>query len=149
MTTIRRAVKEDFDALYKLGKRTPELSVMANGEFMEEDEFLNAIETPSGVFLLAESEGVVSGFIYTNRLDPDRPLKTRWACLVYLAVDPAFRRQGIAQELYNACVAILKEQGVNHLYGWANIESDGSIVRFLEREGFAPGHKYMWMDKKL
>lgn len=149
MTIIRRATADDFEALYELGKRTPELSVGADGEFMERDEFLNAIETPVGIFLLAETDGAISGFIYANRKDPDRPLKSAWACLVYLAVAPEYRRQGVAKQLYDSCLVFLKDAGVNHLYAWANVESDGAIVRFMEREGFAAGHKYMWMDKEI
>ncbi len=147
--TIRPATKNDFDALYALGKETPELSVGAEGPFMEPDEFLSAIENPRGVFLLAETDDEIAGFVYANTEDIERPTAMAWACFVYLAVAKNFRRRGIAAALYDACVAELKARGVKNVYGWANIESDGAIVQFLKKRGFAEGHAYRWMDKEI
>lgn len=116
---------------------------------MERDEFLSAIENPNGIFLLAENDEAITGFIYASRKDMEHVLKTRWACLVYLVVKPVYRKSGIAQKLYDECVRELKKNGVSKVYGWANSESDGSIVRFMKKNGFKEGQKYVWMDKKI
>jgi len=63
---IQAAHAEDLKTLYELGLATPEFRVSSNGAFMEEDEFLSAIENPDGTFLLAETEGVVAGFLYAT-----------------------------------------------------------------------------------
>ena len=146
---IRKAAVKDFEALYQIGLATPEFKVSASGEFMEPDEFLSVIENPFGTFLLAEDDGVPVGFFYANRKSDDRGLRTKWACLVYLVVKLEYRKQGVAQMLYDACIKELKTHGVTNVYGWACAESDGGIIRFLEKQGFSEGHKYIWMDKKI
>ena len=146
---IRKATAGDFEALYKIGLATPEFKVSASGEFMEQDEFLSALEDPLGTFILAESENEILGFIYANRQDPERAPKTKWACLVYLVVTPEYRGRGIAQALYDFCVQELKQCGITKLYGWANSEGDGSIIKFMKKNGFSEGHKYIWMDKEI
>lgn len=146
---IRRAEVKDFDALYELGCQTPEFKVSSNNEFMEPEEFVAAIENPSGTLLLAEVDGKITGFIYANRQDLEQAHRVAWACLVYLVVQPEFRKNGVAQMLYDACVADLKKHDITNLYAWANSESDGSILKFMEKNGFSEGHKYVWMDKKI
>lgn len=146
---IKIATVKDFDVLYTLGKATPEFKVGASGEFMEEDEFRSAIENPNGVFLLADVGGEIAGFVYAGYKDIERGPNSKWACLVYLVVRPENRGGGVAQKLYSECVKKLKERGITDIYAWANIESDGSIVKFLEKQGFDEGHKYMWMDKEI
>lgn len=146
---IRLANESDFPTLYELGKNTSEFRVSAKEVFMDADEFKFGITDPNSVFLVSEQEGVITGFIYASLIDHDKPLEKQSACLIYITVLPAFRKQGIAQQLYQACETNLKERGVSGIYSWANIESDGAIVEFLEKEGFAKGHTYVWMDKEI
>ena len=146
---VREATKNDFEALYALGNATKEFKVSATGEFMERDEFLSAIEGAGSTFLLAAVNDQIVGFVYANRQDIERGEKTQWACLVYLVVAPDMRGMGIAAQLYAACIAELKKHGINKVYGWANTEGDGSIVAFMKKQGFAEGHKYLWMDKEI
>lgn len=146
---IRKAAKKDFDALYALGKSTPELQASATEEFMDADEFLSVINSRENVFLIAVIDNIPVGFIYATTNDLDKPLRNKWACLVYLAVSPEYRKRGIAQKLYDACVAELKTRGIRHIYAWANCESDGAIIKFNKKQGFREGHKYIWMDKEI
>lgn len=146
---IRPATKEDFVSLYKLGLETPEFKVSEGSSFMDEDEFLSAIENPNGTFLMAEDGGAVAGFIYASRQDFERAPVTKWACLVYVVVSPNKRKHGIAQALYAACIQDLKTHGITKVYGWASVEGDGSIISFLKKNGFAEGHKYVWMDREI
>jgi len=146
---IRPAKLEEFEVLYEIGLNTPELRVSANEQFMDRDDFRQRIQNPQGVFLVAEQEERIAGFICASAKDADSPLQNKYACLVYLVTLPEFRRQGVARELYSECEKKLKELGITHIYSWANIEGDGSIVNFLKGQGFAEGHKYVWMDKEL
>lgn len=147
---IRQAQLPDFGQLYELGKNTPELAVSSSGNFMEPDEFKWAITNPAGIFLLAEDDNKPVAFIYANKKDSDRPYhRDRWACIVYLTVSKDYRKRGIAQSLYNACEQQLKAAGITKLYAWANAEGDGAIIKFNKKQGFAEGHKYVWMDKNL
>lgn len=146
---IRLATLDDFEALYELGKNTPEFTVSKEDTFMDSEEFKYALTDPSCVFLLAEIENRPIGFIYANMIDYHKPLLVQDACLVYLTIIPEFRRAGLAKQLYDTCVDYLKKKGATGIYGWANTESDGAIINFLEREGFDKGHTYTWMDKKF
>lgn len=146
---IRPAAASDFEALYALAKNTPELKVSATEDFMDPEEFKWSMQDPNGIFLIAEDDGRCAGFIYATFDGKEHAYPQKWACLVYIAIDPAFRKQGIATALYEACAKRLKAQGIAHLYTWAYPGSDGATVAFMKRQGFAEGHQYIWMDKKI
>lgn len=136
--TIRSSTAEDFDTLYHIGKTTPEFRVSANEVFMDADEFAFGISgDTNSVFLVAEEGGNIVGFIYFSANDLDKPVKHVYACLVYLTVLPEYRKQGTAQQLYEEAVFELKKKGVTHVYGWANIEGDGAIVKFMEKRRYS------------
>ena len=146
---ISSVVDSDFDMLYRFAKGIPELKVSATEEFMDRDEFKWAMRNPNGIFLVAKIGLKIVGFINANMRDIERPYPRKWACLVYLAVAKDSRKYGIATLLYKACINILKEKGITDVYGWANAESDGAIIAFMKKQGFAEGHKYIWMDKEI
>lgn len=145
--TIRPATKEDFPVLYEIGKMTPEFQVSVREVFMDADEFEYGISDPYSVFLVAEENSRIIGFIYAGELHYEKPLKKRSACLIYITVLPEFRNQGIAKKLYTNCEDTLRSRGVSGMYSWANTESD--IVPFMQKQGFLKGHQYVWMDKEL
>jgi len=146
---IRPASVKDFDELYSIGKSTPELRVSANEEFMDADEFRLAITDPDDVFLVAEEKGKIAGFILAYGKDIHRPYKNKYGCIVYLVVLPEFRRKGSATKLYSECMKRMKKMGLTHVYTWANVESNDEIIAFMEKQGFAKGHQYIWMDRKI
>ena len=98
---IRKATLEDFERLYDLGLNTPELQVSATEPFMDPDEFKFCINNQYSVFLLAEDNNNIFGFIYANAKDSERDYEMKWACLVYIAVSKDYRNNGIASQLYN------------------------------------------------
>ncbi len=146
---VRVATKSDFHTLYALGKSTLEFKVSSIEAFMDPDEFLSAILNSNGVFLLAEASHELAGFICASYYDIERGPKSTWACLVYLVVAPSFRHQGITERLGTACVRLLKQRGVNHVYAWANTEGNASVIEFMKQRGFKEGHKYLWMDRAI
>ncbi len=146
---IREAKETDFEELYALGKNTPEFRVSATEEFMHPEEFRWSLTDASGVFLVAEVGEELVGFIFANSEDLGRPYPEKYSCLVYLVVVPEFQKQGIAKMLYDECVKRLKTKGITHMYGLASAESNGAIIAFMKNQGFAKGHTYTWMDKKL
>lgn len=145
---IRQATRKDFKELYEIGKNTPELKVSSTEVFMDSDEFLFAITDKESVFLVAEEGKKITGFIYAHAKDVHKPVVNKYACLVYIVVVPEFQRKGIATTLYSECEKRIKKKGMTNMYVWANAESD-AIVEFMKKQGFAEGHKYLWMDKKL
>lgn len=146
---IRRATLSDFETLYQIGLQTPELRVSATEVFMDADEFRWCITNPDGVFLVAENDGAIAGFIYATANDAERPFVHKYACMVYLVVTPAYQKQGIARALSAECETRLRNMGITHVYTWANAEGNAGIIAHLKHNGFTQGHQYVWMDKAL
>ena len=146
---IRRAILRDFKKLYALGKKTPELRVSAIEPFMHKNEFQRTIKSLNSIFLLAEEKEKIIGFIDINTRDIDRPAKYNEACLVYLVVARQARGQGVASQLYKAAVPLLKKKGITHLYAWVTTKNRGATLQFMKKQGFTPGHEYVWMDRKI
>lgn len=147
---VRPVSLDDFEELYTIGRNTPELQVSATEDFMTADEFRWSIHNPHGVFLLAENDTKIAGFVYANTKNTlERPLEHKYACLVYLTVVPEFREHGVAKKLYAECEKKLKERGISSLYGWAHAEETSKIRDFMTKQGFTEGHHYIWVEKKL
>ncbi len=143
---IRKATLKDFNELYKFGLKTKELKVSPKEEFMRPEEFKYSIKNKKGIFLLAEDNKKIVGFIYGDSEDGDRVLKSV-ACLVYIAVDKKYRGKGVGSILYNDCVKEFKKRKVKHIYAWANPKS--GIVDFFKKKGFVKGNYEIWMDKDI
>lgn len=146
---IKKPSLDDFFELYKIGKETKELRVSAVEEFMDPDEFRFCITNQKGVFLIAEEENKIAGFVYADARDANESFERRYACLVYIAVIPEFRGKGIGRELYSECEDRLKKLGITNLYCWANAEDNDRTLNFMKANNFSEGHKYIWMDKKI
>lgn len=145
---IRPASIRDFNELYSIGRNTPEFKVSANEEFMDKDEFKWYIANRHAVFLVAVEDGNIAGFICANTRDTERAAKHECACIVYVAVLPGYRKRGLATALFKECARRLKEKRIKYIFTWANAKSK-PIQKFMEKQGFAKGHKYIWMDRKI
>ncbi len=146
---IRAATRDDFEELYSLGSAIKEFKVSVDESFMDKDEFLLRITNDEDIFLVADMGRKIVGFALFGLSDKDRPLKHRYACLVYLVVEVDYRRKGIAGKLYEEGVRLLRERGIGYIYSWANVQSDGSMITFLKKRGYEKGQQYVWMEKKL
>src|SRR6185369_17458353 len=118
---IRVATIKDFETLYAIGLATPELQVSSTEPFMDKDEFFWRIKNPNGIFLAAETINTKRpiGFMYADIDDKNKPIKQKYAFVIYIAVLPEFRKHGIAQKLYDVCVEKIKEAGLNNICCWA------------------------------
>jgi len=144
---IRQAKPSDFKELYALGLNTPEFRVSATESFMDKDDFKGRLTGKNHVFLLAESEGKIIGFISANAKDADSALKNKYACIVYIVVLPLYRKKGVASRLYKECITKLKDMGITNVYAWADMNS--GIIPFFKKKKFKIGKPSVWVDKKL
>src|SRR5689334_9780 len=112
---IRTATTADFSTLYEIGKNIPEFRVSTEDIFMDADEFADGITNPNDVFLVAEENNAIIGFIWAEGQNTDKHLETKTSCIVYITILPKYRNQGIAQKLYQECESKLKEKGVQNL----------------------------------
>ena len=146
---IRRATPKDFNKLYEMGQNTAEFKVSATEPFMDKDDFKWRLNSKKSIFLIAEDDKKIAGFIHFHLKDKDKKIQNRYACLTYIVVDQQYRRKGIATKLYAKAMMELKKTDITNIYCWASAESDNSIIKFMEKQGFNKGHKYYWMDKKI
>jgi ribosomal protein S18 acetylase RimI-like enzyme len=144
---IRRAEAADALDLHRFGLTIPELKVSSQIEFMTLEEMQEAVSQTGGMLFLAELDGSLVGFIFALVGDFDRLPNATQACLVYLAVAPECRRQGIAQKLYDQLREELKERGVSYVYAWACPTS--GVIDFMKRQGWNPGRTCLWLDKQI
>lgn len=145
---IRIANPEDFEALYNLGLKIPEINVSDNLPFIGPEEFKNGLSREDVVCFLAEIDKKISGFVYGDVEKKDLDGKT-WSALMYIVVSPDLRGKGVAQKLYEAFEKEAKGRGATILYSWANAEEGSRIIPFYLKNGLKPGHLYRWMEKEL
>lgn len=145
---IRAAKKSDFEVLYRIGSCTAELKVRQDRSFMDKDDFFCRISDRNHVFLIGEIDRKIGGFIVANCKDIDRPLKNKFACLVYLAVLKKFRRNGMGSALYTECMSQLRRKGITSVYAWANAR-EKAIQMFLGRHHFRKGNHFIWMEADI
>lgn len=144
-TIIKKADLTDAIQLHQFGLSIPELKVSSQCEFMTIEELMTAIEEPNGALFLAKCDHSIVGFIFATIGDLDRVSNETQACLVYLAVSSEFRRQGIAQKLYDRLQKELIKRGITYTYIWACPTS--GITDFMKRQGYKSGRTCVWMDK--
>jgi ribosomal protein S18 acetylase RimI-like enzyme len=143
--SIRKATEADCETLYEIGLKTPELKVSAEDVFMDKKEFFWEITREDGVCFVAEVNDSIAGFVLGS-ISTD-PSTTKGATIVYIAVLPEFQNNGIGKALLAACEDAFRTHGVVEVHSWANTHSP--VVGLFARHGYAKGHEYMWMDKKL
>jgi ribosomal-protein-alanine acetyltransferase len=139
---VRTASERDFPAIARLQEKSPEAAQWPLGDY-------------SGFFLLLASlDGIPAGFCVWRQTADDE------AELLNLAVDPAYRRQGVGRALLSAlenaaCGSIFLEVAVTNtaaiaLYrnaGWEHIAirkkyySDGRVdaIVMKKRSCYSPG----------
>lgn len=150
---VRRAVPEDGPALFLAWARLREHHAALDSRVIlapvPEDEFQAALagilaRGASAAFVAVEDgrlAGFISGAIEANQ--PDR-LPERHATVGYLFVEPAFRRRGIARQLFHAFARWAAGfDGVSHCE-MAVLTADGGAAGFLGSQGFTPFIQRLW-----
>lgn len=88
-----------------------------------------AILEPGGSILMAEYDGVVAGTVGLRKVDDETYEFTK------MAVDPAFRRKGIAEAISYASFIRAKELGATRVILYSNTKNAGAI-KLYEKLGF-------------
>jgi ribosomal protein S18 acetylase RimI-like enzyme len=88
-----------------------------------------AILDPGGAILMAEYNGVVAGTVGLRKVDEETFEFTK------MAVDPAFRRKGIAEAISYASFRKAKELGATRVILYSNTLNAGAI-KLYEKLGF-------------
>jgi len=124
---IRDVARRSLQASYSLGPRE---ITSAIEEWYDEDLLERAIETESRMLLVATRDGQVVAFSESRRSQGGET-----ATLLWLHVDPDYRGEGIASDLFEETRDRLDEAGVEHVDGRV-LEDNGDGNAFYERLGY-------------
>jgi ribosomal protein S18 acetylase RimI-like enzyme len=110
---VRPARREDADAVLALMEGLTRPAV-ADDPQPQRDVFVAHLEDPDAAIFVAEVDGRVAGAVSLWIL-PRLNWVTPQAWVPDLYVDPAFRRQGAARRLLDACTAEARRRGCHVL----------------------------------
>jgi ribosomal protein S18 acetylase RimI-like enzyme len=137
---VRSAVRSDAARLREIGIRGWETTyadfihaenrrTYLNSDFWSLERLQAVIDEPEAINLAVEQDGIVIGFITTEKLDNGRYEVTR------LYVDPEIRSKGIGGKMLQMVFDELRERGVAEVL--VNVFGDNHAGRrFYERNGF-------------
>jgi len=130
---IREARPEDEEAVLRLLRLIPGNEEMAPEEQRAAAQRLR--ESPAMDVLVAEMDGVPVGFLALSYM----PGLTRLRALIgEMAVDPAYRRQGIGASLVEAAIQRATQRGATHLLVDTS-RGDAAAQEFYHACGFEAG----------
>ena len=141
---IRRAVPEDTDIIYELGKSVTEFAVTDNTvTFWPKTVLDHAVRSDDMVMLVAEDD-VVTGFLIAQYNDG-----LRKGVIENVYVRPDKRGQGMDDLLLKRALEILREKGCEFVS--TQVPSGvQDAVRLYEQNGFRRGEElFIWLDRSL
>lgn len=125
MLTLRTMTLEDYDAVLQLMRETPGISVRDADSPEATARYL--LRNP-GLSFVAEDDGLLAGFIMSGH-------DGRRGYLQHLLVLPAWRRQGLAGQLVQRCLAGLAAEGIAKSHVDV-LKSNGQAARFWCGQGW-------------
>ena len=143
MIKLRRAKRKDVNAVFSLGKKTPELNFQKNIHFHEKSELLEWVKhSKDNVFIVAECEKKIVGFLYAKIVSHD------WCILDNIAVLPSFRGNGVGRLLLNYFYNVMKQNKVTYV-GLLVEPRHKKAISFWEKNNFKRGKNFIWYGKKI
>jgi GNAT superfamily N-acetyltransferase len=144
---IRLATAEDADLIARLNAIVQEIHVTERPDQFSptavEDvsAWLRPLLLNARVHVwIAESSGVAAGYVsaafHDRPATPFTPAR-RWCEMDQIAVDPAWRRRGVARALIGALVANARTEGIRQIEAVSWSFNDGA-AETLRRVGFTP-----------
>ena len=99
-------------------------------------------------FLVAEADNMILGFAYGTVSSPPTEVLEKWrstrvASVETLAVDEAYRRQGIARLLLTSLFEKFKEKGID-LVTLSVPAVETAAMKLYEKMGFEPRAYFLW-----
>lgn len=137
--TIRKMNKEDYDKVYELwlscaGMGLNHLDDSKHGI----EKFLN--RNPDTCFVAENNEGIIGAIIVGN--------DGRRGYIYHTAVNPQYRKQGIASQLVDTAMEALKKCGINKVALVVfDRNQDGNL--FWEKQGFSVREDLVYRNKSI
>ena len=143
MVNIRKAKKADFDKILKLAKELHEAELPFDKNLnknyynnkKEIKDLKKSISSRKKVFLVAESDNDVIGYVNGYLIDKEEVYIQKVAYLDHLCVSEKYRKQGIGKMLIDEFTKIMKEKGVKFIKLNA-FENNIPAVSLYKKENF-------------
>ncbi|AQT67647.1 Acetyltransferase YpeA [Anaerohalosphaera lusitana] len=145
---IRRAIIDDLAPIFYLGEKLFTAQDYSNlYRTWDEYEVTHLFNVDSDYMLVAESDGRVVGFAMGTTIEKTR---TAWnyGHLIWLGVDPAYARQGIASQLFDEFRKLMEDAGVRILLVDTQADNEKAIG-FFEQKGFVNPVDHVYMTLNL
>jgi len=146
--TIRPAAIDDLAAIFHLGEKLFRPQEISNlYRTWDEYEVTGLFNSEPEFMLVAEVADAVVGFALGSVIEK---AGTAWnyGHLVWLGVEKAFARQGVAGLLFDKFRDLMKDYGVRMLMVDTQADNENAI-RFFEKKGFANPIDHVYMTLTL
>jgi ribosomal protein S18 acetylase RimI-like enzyme len=145
---IRTATIDDLAAIFHIGEK-----VFTSQDFTnlyrtwDEYEVTLLFNTETEHVLVAETDEAVIGFAMGTIIDKAR---SAWSYghLLWLGVDPAYARRGIAGQLFDHFRDIMEEEGIRMLMVDTQADNEPAI-RFFKKKGFENPTEHVYLTLNL
>jgi len=142
MTTIRNARKEEIPALQILNQEAfidnqlydADLNMDWALSESGKQYFINLLETPTSCCLVAETNGVLVGYITASEKIFEYR-KSTYVEINDLGVSPDYRSKGVGSDLITGCKQWAKKEGYQKIYV-NSYATNARAIAFYERNGF-------------
>jgi ribosomal protein S18 acetylase RimI-like enzyme len=141
---VRNLEKRDLTAIVSLEERQ---TGVARPDFWEKRIEISEAIRPHWASLVAELENRVVGFVLGRAGEFEFGLPGTVAWIEIIGVDPAFRRQGIAQELIKQFAESAEDHGIKTIFTLVN-SNQNEMQDFFSHLGFVHG-KMLHYQKEL
>ena len=141
---VRNLEKRDLRAIVSMEERQ---TGVARPDYWEKRIEISEAIRPHWASLVAELDNRVVGFVLGRAGEFEFGLPGTVAWIEIIGVDPAFRRQGIAQELVKQFAESAEDHGIKTIFTLVD-SSKNEMQHFFSRLGFAHG-KMLHYQKEL
>ena len=141
MIAVREGVLADRGFVLELGRGTMGDSVAPFRDYLRcmlDASYEGLLEysfAQSHVLLIAERDGARAGFLLMLDTLPDEVTRMPQAFIVYMAVEPSQRRNGIGKQLLDAAEDAARKRGLPYM-GLMVTEQNAAALRLYHGSGF-------------
>jgi ribosomal protein S18 acetylase RimI-like enzyme len=145
---IRPMEVDDLAPVFHLGEKLFTANTVPNlYRTWDEFEVVGLFQSDSEYCLVAEIDDRLCGFILGTVISKTKSA-WKYGHLIWMGVDQAFARQGVADRLANHFLAIMLEEGVRMLI--VDTEADNlPALRFFRKMGFSNPQEHIYLSMNL
>jgi ribosomal protein S18 acetylase RimI-like enzyme len=147
--TIREMEVDDIASVYHLGEQlfTSEESPILYRTW-DPYEVTEYFSSDPEYCLVAEAKEVIVGFLLATTIEKEGTAWKKYGYLVWIGVDEAFQRTGLARRLYRELEKRLRKNGARMVIADTEGDNEGAIA-FFKAVGFSSSTSHLWLSKTM